>query len=141
MNGSVEKNNFSIVIESFLSKLEVIKMILLFGLNIVSFVVILYQYMQVGSLNKKLLLIEKRNRLSRFLISNVLKMSNVEEYLKNSCNFTKDELIKLEALRYVEDCLLTDVLRVQSTNIDINKLHLSVRSYFSEIKDMMDKGN
>lgn len=141
MNGSVEKNNFSIVIESFLSKLEVIKMILLFGLNIVSFVVILYQYMQVGSLNKKLLLIEKRNRLSRFLISNVLKMSNVEEYLKNSCNFTKDELIKLEALRYVEDCLLTDVLRVQSTNIDITKLHLSVRSYFSEIKDMMDKGN
>lgn len=141
MNGSVEKNNFSIVIESFLSKLEVIKMILLFGLNIVSFVVILYQYMQVGSLNKKLLLIEKRNRLSRFLISNVLKMSNVEEYLKNSCNFTKDELIKLEALRYVEDCLLTDVLRVQSTNIDITKLHLSVRSYFSEIKDMMDKDN
>lgn len=141
MNGSVEKNNFSIVIESFLSKLEVIKMILLFGLNIVSFVVILYQYMQMGSLNKKLLLIEKRNRLSRFLISNVLKMSNVEEYLKNSCNFTKDELIKLEALRYVEDCLLTDVLRVQSTNIDITKLHFSVRSYFPEIKDMMDKGN
>ncbi len=97
--------------------------------------------MQVGSLNKKLLLIEKRNRLSRFLISNVLKMSNVEEYLKSSCNFTKDELIKLEALRYVEDCLLTDVLRVQSTNIDITKLHLSVRSYFPEIKDMMDKGN
>ncbi|EME7220756.1 hypothetical protein MZM67_002448 [Enterococcus faecium] len=116
-------------------------MILLFGLNIVSFVVILYQYMQMGSLNKKLLLIEKRNRLSRFLISNVLKMSNVEEYLKNSCNFTKDELIKLEALRYVEDCLLTDVLRVQSTNIDITKLHFSVRSYFPEIKDMMDKGN